>query len=148
MAAGGPGTEAIVTRLSDALLAQALRAQLLRAGDVTTLPLHDAQVARALRLMRDRPEERWSVPKLAAAVGLSRSAFAQRFQAVTGETPMQSLTRHRLARAADYLRSSDAGVREIAWRTGYESEVSISKAFRRMYGTSPGAYRRSARSVA
>lgn len=29
-----------------------------------------------------------------------------------------------------------------ARRTGHDSEVSISKAFRRQYGTSPGAYRK------
>jgi transcriptional regulator GlxA family with amidase domain len=143
MASNGPGTEAIVTRLSDALLAQALRAHLLRSHQVAASPVHDSQVARALRLMREHPEERWSVPKLAAAVGLSRSAFAQRFRSATGETPMRSLTRYRLSQAANYLRASDAGVRVIAQRTGYDSEVSISKAFRRMYGTSPGAYRKS-----
>jgi len=33
-------------------------------------------------------------------------------------------------------------VREIARRTGYDSEATISKAFRRHYGTSPGAYRK------
>jgi anti-sigma factor RsiW len=31
----------------------------------------------------------------------------------------------------------------IARLTGYESEVSVSKAFRRYFGVSPGAYRRS-----
>jgi len=144
MASNGPGAEAVVTRLTDALLAQAVRAHLLQSHRVATSPVHDAQVARALRLMRERPADRWSVPMLASAVGLSRSAFAQRFRSATGETPMQSLTRYRLSRAAGYLRTSDAGIREIARRTGYDSEVSISKAFRRQYGTSPGAYRRAA----
>ncbi|HEX6538406.1 MAG TPA: AraC family transcriptional regulator [Candidatus Dormibacteraeota bacterium] len=143
MAANAAGAEAVVTRLSDALLAQALRAHLLEAGAGARPPVRDVQVARALRLMRERPGEHWSVTSLAAAVGLSRSAFAQRFRAATGEAPMQSLTRHRLAQAANYLRTTDAGLREIAARTGYESEVSISKAFRRVYGTSPGAYRKS-----
>jgi AraC-like DNA-binding protein len=144
MAANRPGAEAVVTRLTDALLAQALRRHLLEADNTPAAPLADAQVARALRLMRDRADERWSVPKLAAAVGLSRSAFARRFLLATGETPIRSLTRYRLAQAASYLRTSDAGLREIARRIGYDSEGSISKAFRRYYGTSPGAYRRAA----
>jgi transcriptional regulator GlxA family with amidase domain len=58
-------------------------------------------------------------------------------------TPMQNLTRYRMARAAEYLRATRAGIREIARLTGYDSEVSVTKAFRRQYGTSPGAYRRS-----
>jgi len=81
---------------------------------------------------------------MAAAVSLSRSAVAERFQTATGETPMRNLTRYRMARAAEYLRATRAGVREIARLTGYDSEVSVTKAFRRQYGTSPGAYRRSA----
>jgi transcriptional regulator GlxA family with amidase domain len=101
-------------------------------------------VARALRLIRERPEYRWSVPKMAAAVGLSRSAFAERFRAATGETPIHNLTRYRLNRAAEYLRTTSSGLQEIARLVGYDSEVSISKAFRRHFGTSPGAYRRAA----
>jgi AraC-like DNA-binding protein/mannose-6-phosphate isomerase-like protein (cupin superfamily) len=147
MAANRPGAEAVVSRLTDALLAQALRAHLVASDPVSAGPVTDPQVARALRLMRERPDERWSVPKLAAAVGLSRSAFAERFRAATGETPIQSLTRYRLSRAAAYLRTTNAGVREIARRTGYDSEATISKAFRRHYGTAPGAYRKAAGSA-
>jgi AraC family transcriptional regulator, alkane utilization regulator len=142
MASSGPGAEAVVSRLTDALLAQALRSYLVEAAHANGGAVSDPQVARALKLIRERPDERWSVPKLAAAVGLSRSAFSRRFRAATGETPIQSLTHYRMSRAAVYLRTTNAGVREIARRTGYDSEVSVSKAFRRQYGTSPGAYRR------
>jgi len=96
-----------------------------------------------LRLIREHPDRGWTVPTMAAAVSLSRSAFAERFRAATGETPMQNLTRYRMARAAEYLRATRAGIREIARLTGYDSEVSVTKAFRRQYGTTPGAYRRS-----
>jgi AraC family transcriptional regulator, alkane utilization regulator len=145
MAASGPGSEAIVTRLTDALLAQALRQCLVdldRSLDQAAA-FTDPQIAVALRLMRDNPDHAWTVPKLAAAVSMSRSAFAERFRAAMGETPMQHLTRYRMARAAEYLRSSNVGIREIARLTGYESEVSISKAFRRQFGVAPGAYRKS-----
>jgi AraC-like DNA-binding protein len=143
MASERPGAEAVVSRLTDALLAQALRSHLLE-SDAANCRVPDAQVARALRVIRERPAADWSVSRLAAAVGLSRSAFAQRFRSATGESPMRSLTRYRLEKAATYLRASDAGLGEIARRTGYDSEVSISKAFRRQYGISPGAYRKAA----
>lgn len=138
---GGPGAEAVVTRLTDALLTQALRHHLLETDRLAEAGVADTQVARSLRLMRDRPDEQWSVLRLASAVGMSRAAFARRFHAEMGEPPMRSLTRYRMDRAATFLRTSNAGLREIARRTGYESEVSISKAFRRHFGTSPGAYR-------
>ncbi|TMD50097.1 MAG: AraC family transcriptional regulator [Chloroflexi bacterium] len=144
MASTGPGSEAVVTRLTDALLAQALRQCLVDADRAAggSTAVSDPQIARALRLIREHPDRQWTVPKMAAAVSLSRSAFAERFRAATGETPMQNLTRFRMARAAEYLRGSMAGIREIARATGYDSEVSVSKAFRRQFGTSLGSYRK------
>ncbi len=112
------------------------------ASPVMPPSLRDPQVARALRLIREHPDEPWTVIRLAAAVSLSRSAFASRFHDATGEAPMRYLTNYRLSRAATYLRTTDAGLREIARLTGYESEVSLSKAFRRRHGCSPGDYRR------
>jgi AraC-like DNA-binding protein len=144
VASSGPGSEAVVTRLTDALLAQALRHALVevdRALDQAAA-FNDPQIARALRLMRDHPDHPWSVPEIAAEVSMSRSAFAERFRAAMGETPMQHLTRYRMARAAEYLRVTNAGIREIARMTGYESEVSVTKAFRRQFGVAPGAYRK------
>ena len=149
MATSRPGAEAVVTRLTDALLAQALRqclSEANRSSTGTATVVGDPQIARVLRLIREQPDGEWTVPKLAASVAMSRSAFAERFRAVTGETPMQHLTRYRMARAAEYLGASNASIREIARLTGYDSEVSVSKAFRRQYGTSPGAYRRERRS--
>src|SRR5438270_4306883 len=148
MASNRPGSEAVVTRLTDALLAQALRQSLVDADQTAGVssPVSDPQVARALRLFREHPERSWTVPGMASEVALSRSAFAQRFRAATGETPMRHLARYRMARAAEYLRATSAGIQEIARLTGYDSEVSISKAFRRQFGTSPGAFRK-ARSV-
>jgi AraC-like DNA-binding protein len=147
MATSGPGSEAVVTRLTDALLAQALRQGLLDVDQSSggASAVSDTEIARALRLMREHPDRAWSVPAMAAAVAMSRSAFAERFRGATGETPMQHLTRYRMARAAEYLRNTNAGIRDIARRTGYESEVSMSRAFRRQFGTSPGAYRRANR---
>lgn len=144
MNSSAAGSEAVVTRLTDALLAQALRQCLADADRAAhgATAVSDAQIARALRLIREHPDRRWTVPKMAASVSLSRSAFAERFRAATGETPMQHLTRFRMARAAEYLRASRAGIREIARMTGYDSEVSVTKAFRRQFGTSPGAYRK------
>lgn len=144
MASSRAGSEAVVTRLTDALLAQALRECLIDADRALgmTSAVSDARIARSLRLMRDRPDEAWTVPRMAAAVSMSRSAFTERFRAATGETPMQHLTRYRMSRAAEYLRATNAGVREIARLTGYDSEVSVTKAFKRQFGVAPGAYRK------
>jgi AraC-like DNA-binding protein len=146
LASSGPGAEAVVTRLTDALLAQALRQSIVEIDNLSggSMAVTDPLIARVLRLIREQPEHPWTVPQLAAAVSMSRSTFADRFRATTGETPMQNLTRYRMARAAEYLRGSNAGIREIARLVGYDSEVSVTKAFHRQFGTSPGAYRKAA----
>jgi transcriptional regulator GlxA family with amidase domain len=144
MASSGPGAEAVVTRLTDALLAQALRQSIMEIDNLSggSSAVNDPLIARVLRMIREQPEHPWTVPQMAAAVSMSRSTFADRFRATTGETPMQNLTRYRMARAAEYLRGTNAGIREIARLVGYDSEVSVTKAFHRQFGTSPGAYRK------
>jgi transcriptional regulator GlxA family with amidase domain len=61
---------------------------------------------------------------------------------LVGQPPIRFLTTVRLSRAAGYLATTDASLSTIARRTGYDSEASLSKAFKRAFGHSPSAYRR------
>lgn len=144
--AGRPGHGALLNRLCDALFLYLLRAHL-----STTTPggwnwlraLDDPEAGAALRLMHAEPYRSWSVPELAAAVGMSRSAFAARFSRLVGEAPIAYLIRWRIQKAAVMLRTAQGSVEEIATRIGYDSVGAFSKAFKRAMGVSPGAYRRS-----
>jgi AraC-like DNA-binding protein len=143
-----PGTETIVSRLTDVLFVQVLRAWIetlpLRAGGWLGA-LRDRQIAAALGAIHRAPERPWTNESLAAHAGMSRSRFASRFADLVGEPPVGYLTRWRLERAAALLQEEGTlGVAEIAARVGYESETSFSKAFRRRFGTPPGAFRRAA----
>jgi AraC-like DNA-binding protein/mannose-6-phosphate isomerase-like protein (cupin superfamily) len=142
-----PGAEAVVTRVTDVLLAQAIRAHLLAQRDdgAPLTALGDPQIAAAVRLVHEEPERPWTVTELASKVALSRSAFSGRFRSLTGESPKRYVTRCRLARAAELLRETDMQLHEVARTCGYGSEVSLSRAFRRWFGTTPGGYRRRAR---
>jgi AraC family transcriptional regulator, alkane utilization regulator len=146
----GPGAEAVVSRLGDALVAQALRealTQQVRSGGAPAAALRDPQIARAVAVVNREPERAWTVGDLAAEAGLSRSAFAARFRGVVGESPMRYVTRCRIARAAALLETTDAGLAAIARRTGYETEFSFGRAFKRVLGVAPGAFRERARAV-
>jgi AraC family transcriptional regulator, alkane utilization regulator len=141
------GVETLVTRLSEVLLVQALRAYLTDLNGDTPPGLQgfaDPQIGKAISLMQERPEQPWTLDRLAAAVAMSRAAFASRFRALTGEPPMRYLTRYRLFKAALDLRRSNANLSRIAMSTGYDSEVTLSKAFRRYFGVAPGTYRKTA----
>ncbi len=74
---------------------------------------------------------------------MSRSAFAARFTALAGESPMHYVARWRMHVALTWLKEDGAGLGALALRLGYRSEAAFSRAFKRFIGVSPGAIRRS-----
>jgi transcriptional regulator GlxA family with amidase domain len=108
--------------------------------------LSDKQIGEALKLMHAEPSRTWTVVELARSVAMSRSAFAERFKELVGETPLDHLTQWRMVRAAGIMLSAKTKrFAEIASVVGYDSESSFGKAFRRVMGESPGQYRREKR---
>ena len=145
MAAAAAGSEALVSRMSDVIFLQAVRSSF--AADCEQSPglvrgLRDPAIGKSLVAMHSRPDYAWTVEVMAEEVAMSRSAFASRFVELVGETPMGYLSRWRLNRAALWLRSGDSTLAQVATRVGYQSEAAMSRAFKRCFGLSPGAYRR------
>ncbi len=142
-----PGGAAVITRLSDVLVIQAIRSWLesdpqARTGRLGAL--RDPQIGRALAMVTREPERDWTVASLAARVPMSRSAFAARFTALVGEPVLAHLTRRRMELAVDRLRDGGT-VAEVAGTLGYRSEAAFSRAFKRVTGTTPGTTRRVSR---
>src|ERR1700730_9982402 len=139
-----PGEQAIVTRLAEAFLLRAIRDYVLSSSNGEQgLPaiLRDRSIGRVLGLIHQRPEHSWTVRALAKEANLSRSGFAARFKMRVGAAPQRYLQRYRFSKAVQLLRTTNAKIYEIARRVGYDSESSFSKAFKRLMGKSPGAYR-------
>ena len=146
-----PGAQAIFAKLADVFLSQALRTYLAGAEQAGLLPPRqetDAPIARALAALHDRPAVTWTLADLAAVAGMSRTLFAARFRGAVGESPMRHLAKIRLGQAAGYLTTTRLSVEAIARRTGYGTNASLSKAFKREFGVSPGQYRESNGSIA
>jgi len=133
----------IATTWARALFAHALR----DAG--AALPgaaaVRDERIVATLVQVRARPEKNWELGELAARAGVSRSVLAERTTALLGEPLGQYLRRLRIDRAATLLASTDAPVKTIASRVGYDSEPAFARAFSRMLGRTPTAYRRAHR---
>jgi transcriptional regulator GlxA family with amidase domain len=142
----GPGSDLVMARISDALVARALRFHVERASEPGwLLGLNDAYIAKSLSAMHDDLKRSWTLPALARVAGLSRAAFAARFVAKVGETPMRYLLQCRMRRAMAMLSREQATLAQVAEAVGYGSEAALSGAFKRLTGVSPGAYGRSAR---
>jgi AraC-like DNA-binding protein len=142
-----PGGETVLTRLSDVLVIQAIRAWLETdpAGHTGWLgALRDRQIGRALALVHRDPARDWTVAALAAETAMSRSAFAARFTELVGEPAMQYVTRWRMHIALHELGTGSATVAQLAGRLGYRSEAAFSRAFKRVVGIAPGAARQRA----
>lgn len=142
-----PGGTAIVDRLAEVLFIQAMRTRMdssySSANPCWLRALTDPQIGEALRQMHAEPGRPWTVAGLARSVSMSRSAFAERFRELVGETPLDHLTQWRMARAANMMRANrPMKLAAIAAAVGYESESSFGKAFRRVMGKSPGKYGR------
>src|SRR6266508_4078849 len=140
------GAETVIARLSEILFIQAMRAftSTNSDGHIGWLKaLNDPQIGLALALIHSQPQEPWTLASLAFQVGLSRTAFTMKFKQLVGESPLRYITRWRLNKAAAYLRTGTGTLTEIARLVGYDSEVALSKAFKRYFGVAPGAYRHS-----
>ncbi|MCB9654916.1 MAG: AraC family transcriptional regulator [Deltaproteobacteria bacterium] len=141
-----PGGEAVITRLTDVLIIQAIRAWIER--DPTAQKgwlgaLRDPKIGKSLSLIHREPARDWTLEALAHAASMSRSAFAAHFRSVVGEPAMQYVTRWRMMTAATWLKEEhNVGLGDIASRLGYQSEAAFSRAFKRFLGESPGALRR------
>jgi len=143
-----PGGEAVLTRLADILVVQAIRSWIESdpaAHSGWLGALRDGQIGRALALIHRDPSRPWTVAALAGAAAMSRSAFAARFSELVGEPVMGYLTRWRMLLASTWLVEDDAPIAELANRLGYRSEAAFSRAFKRVVGLPPGAVRRGAR---
>ena len=143
------GSAAILERVSEMVFVDAARRCL------ETMPanasnwlaaLRDRHVGKAIALLHERPAEPWTIDELGKQVGLSRSALHERFNELVGMPPMQYLTNWRMQRGAQLLREGNETVATIAQETGYDSEAAFARAFKRLVGQPPAAWRRTQRS--
>src|SRR3954468_8852404 len=102
----------------------------------------------SLRSARDLMDRRFSEPldldRLAAHAGFSKFHFSRVFKDAYGETPANYLTRRRVERAKDLLRSANLTVTEVCMLVGFSSLGSFSSRFSELGGLSPSAFQRAA----
>ncbi|RWO83523.1 MAG: AraC family transcriptional regulator [Mesorhizobium sp.] len=134
------GSGGMLARLADVLAASIIRSWVENSGGDTRgwiAAIRDRDIGRVLAAIHLQPDRNWTVEALAREMGASRSAFAERFTAVVGETPARYVARIRMHQARQWLIDDRMRVSVVAARLGYDSEASFSRAFKRIIGIAP-----------
>jgi AraC-like DNA-binding protein len=144
----GSGSECVLARLSELMFVEVVRRY------VAALPaeqtgwlagLRDPTVGKALMHLHDRPAADWTIESLAKTSGTSRSILAERFAHFVGIPPMQYLAQWRMQLAAGMLAGGTATLADISEQVGYGSEAALSRAFKKVAGVPPAAWRQGRR---
>lgn len=143
------GGMAAARRLAEIVVIYALRAMTADSADNCGVinALADPIISRTIDIMDQEPARRWTVAELARAVGMSRSAFANRFASRLGSPPLTYLTQRRLDQARSALADGAEPVVEVAYSAGYGSVSAFGLAFKKRFGISPARYRTRHRNV-
>jgi len=120
-----------------------LAVQARRSSDI--LAIDDALVAQAVRWIRASIDRRLTVTMVARAVGSARQRLERRFRRVLDRTVKDEIQRARVETARELLRTTSAGLAEVAKRSGFTTAALLNVAFRREIGMPPGVYRRRVR---
>jgi AraC-like DNA-binding protein len=100
------------------------------------------EVWKARKLIEERSSEELPLSKVAKSVNISANYLSEKFKQVTGINFVNYLTRIRVEQACRLLRASDERISEIAFAVGFQSLSQFNRAFKKLTGKSPTAYRR------
>ena len=100
---------------------------------------------RAVRFVNDNLDSKLKWDEIASDVGLDPFTFGRGFKLSTGMTPHQYIIRCRLRRAMKLLARDELALADIALEVGCSCQSHLTTLFRKHLGTTPGAFRMSAR---
>ncbi len=135
------GQRLLADRLFEVVVLQVLRWLLDHPDEAGVRPgliagLAHPRLARALVAMHDAPGEAWTLQRMATCAGMSRTAFANTFREMVGQTPADYLGSWRIALAQGRLRAGRS-IKIMAAELGYANPSALSRAFTAKVGMSP-----------
>ncbi|WP_317054748.1 AraC family transcriptional regulator [Roseovarius rhodophyticola] len=149
--AGGKrmGGDLIALKMSEAILAQAIRA-FLESGAGAKYGLGgfaDEKLCLSLDAFHKSPQQTWSVEALARVAGMSRTSFAVAFQKQMEITPMEYVTGWRMEIAKQALLDTTNTLTDVAEKAGYASDSAFTRVFKKETGSTPAAFRKKSLNV-
>lgn len=93
------------------------------------------------KILQEHYNEDLSIERIAHMVAHSASHISRIFADETGETIVKYLTRIRMEKAAELLRTTSIRVAEISSMVGYATPTYFGQVFRKTYNMTPNTYR-------
>ncbi len=110
-----------------------------RSTDV--LATNDHEVIRAVRFIRENALRPIHVTDVVDELSVSRSTLEPRFRGVLGRSMHQEISRVRIERAKALLVETGLPIKQIAQQSGFQSVQYLTRAFHRLTGDTPAAFR-------
>lgn len=102
----------------------------------------ESRINRVCQYIQRHSAEDLRQPKIAGLIHLSESAFCKFFKRTTGKTYSDYLNEVRIGHSCHLLMETDKPIREIAYRSGFESLSYFNRVFLRKKGLRPGEFRK------
>jgi AraC family transcriptional regulator len=107
-----------------------------------TTSTHLTRIQAALDFIEENLREDLRVDQIARVAAYSSWHFQRVFGAIVGETVWGYVRRRRLAAALVELISTSRPIADIAWEFRFESQEAFTRAFKGLFGLTPGRCRR------
>lgn len=109
-------------------------------SDILTMP--DADLVAAVRYIRSMAHTKIGVEDILAAVPVSRRILERKFRKFLDRTPLQEIRRTQVDLAKRLLAQTDAPLKDIGARIGFDNVYHLCRTFKQQTGLTPMQYRR------
>ena len=103
----------------------------------------DEAISAVQKFIEKNYTEKLVVGELADRFNMTERTFMRKFNAVTGNTPLEYIQRVRVEAAKRMLEDAKYTAEEVSHKTGYDDYQSFRKIFKRITGLSPQRHRHS-----
>jgi AraC family transcriptional regulator len=106
-----------------------------------TFKYYESKVLAVKDIVKTNIHRNLTVEQLAVDTCVSYYHLRDIFYAIEGCPIKQYINNYRIRTAAELLQTTDSTLDDIAMQVGYINKCSLSKAFKKVFGCSPGQFR-------
>lgn len=110
-------------------------------NELTTNTLDEKFLDEVTKIILDNvSDSNFGLEQLISEIGVSRSHFYRKINSLTGQNPSNFIRTIRLKYAAELLKNKTGSIKEIAYRSGFNSTAYFSKTFRELFEMTPNEF--------